>query len=65
MPHELRILHLEDDPRDSELIDALRCAGIECEVNKVGAIVMLVAVNSATAAVSMHNMRNAKKLSMR
>ena len=33
--------------------------------NKVGAIVMLVAVNGATAAVSMHNMRNAKKLSMR
>jgi hypothetical protein len=28
--------------------------------NKVGAIVMLVAVNSATAAVSMHNMRNAR-----
>lgn len=28
--------------------------------NKVGAIVMLIAVNSATAAVSMHNMRNAK-----
>ena len=33
--------------------------------NKVGAIVMLVAVNGATAAVSMQNMRNAKKLSMR
>ena len=33
--------------------------------NKVGAIVMLVAVNGATAAVSMNNMRNAKKLSMR
>ena len=30
--------------------------------NKVGAIVMLVAVNGATAAVSMQNMRNAKKL---
>jgi hypothetical protein len=28
--------------------------------NKVGAIVMLVAVNGATAAVSMHNMRNAR-----
>ena len=33
--------------------------------NKVGAIVMLVAVNGATAAISMQNMRNAKKLSMR
>jgi hypothetical protein len=33
--------------------------------NKVGAIVMLAAVNGATAAVSMQNMRNAKKLSMR
>ena len=33
--------------------------------NKVGAVVMLVAINSATAAVSMHNTRNAKKLSMR
>ena len=28
--------------------------------NKVGAIVMLAAINGATAAVSMHNMRNAK-----
>ncbi|MCM3878728.1 MAG: DUF5658 family protein [Vicinamibacterales bacterium] len=27
--------------------------------NKVGAIVMMVAINSATAAVSMHNMHNA------
>lgn len=36
MPDELRILHLEDDPRDSELmLDALRCAGIECEVMRV------------------------------
>ena len=33
--------------------------------NKVGAIVMLVAVNGATAAVSMQNLRTAKKLSMR
>ena len=33
--------------------------------NKVGAIVMLAAVNGATAAISMQNMRNAKKLSMR
>ena len=33
--------------------------------NKVGAIVMLVAINGATAAVSMHNMRNAKALSTR
>ena len=33
--------------------------------NKVGAIVMLVAVNGATAAVSMHNMRNAKTLAAR
>ena len=33
--------------------------------NKVGAVVMLVAINSATAAVSMNNMRNAKKLGMR
>lgn len=33
--------------------------------NKVGAIVMLVAVNGATAAVSMQNARNAKKLSTR
>ena len=30
--------------------------------NKVGAIVMLVAINGATAAVSMNNMRNAKRL---
>jgi len=30
------------------------------KTNKVGAIVMLAAINSATAAVSMHNMRNAK-----
>ena len=28
--------------------------------NRMGAIVMLVAVNGATAAISMHNMRNAK-----
>jgi hypothetical protein len=28
--------------------------------NKVGAIVMMVAMNGATAAVSMHNMRNAR-----
>jgi hypothetical protein len=28
--------------------------------NKVGAIVMMVAINSATAVVSMHNMQNAK-----
>ena len=28
--------------------------------NKVGAIVMLAAINGATAAVSMHNMRNAR-----
>lgn len=33
--------------------------------NKVGAIVMLVAINGATAAVSMHNMRNAKALNTR
>ena len=33
--------------------------------NKVGAVVMMVAINGATAAVSMHNMRNAKKLSTR
>ena len=33
--------------------------------NKVGAVVMLVAINGATAAVSMHNMRNANKLSTR
>lgn len=33
--------------------------------NKVGAIVMMVAINGATAAVSMHNLRNAKKLSTR
>jgi hypothetical protein len=30
--------------------------------NKVGAVIMLVAINGATAAVSMHNMRNAKRL---
>ena len=30
--------------------------------NKVGAVVMLVAINGATAAVSMRNMRNAKTL---
>jgi hypothetical protein len=28
--------------------------------NKLGAIVMMVAINGATAAVSMHNMRNAR-----
>jgi len=28
--------------------------------NKVGAVVMMVAINGATAAVSMHNMRNAR-----
>lgn len=33
--------------------------------NKVGAVVMMVAINGATAAVSMHNMRNAKRLSTR
>jgi len=33
--------------------------------NKVGAVIMLVAINGATAAVSMHNMRNAKRLSTR
>ena len=33
--------------------------------NKVGAIVMLVAVNGATAAISMQNMRNAQKLGSR
>jgi hypothetical protein len=30
--------------------------------NRIAAVVMLVAINSATAAVSMHNMRNAKRL---
>jgi hypothetical protein len=30
------------------------------KTNKVGAIVMMIAINGATAAVSMHNMRNAK-----
>ena len=30
--------------------------------NKLGAVIMLVAINGATAAVSMHNMRNAKRL---
>lgn len=30
--------------------------------NKVGAVIMLVAINGATAAVSMQNMRNAKRL---
>jgi hypothetical protein len=30
------------------------------KTNKVGAIVMMVAINSATAVVSMHNMQNAK-----
>ena len=34
--HALRILHLEDDPRDTELmIAALRQAGIDCEVVRV------------------------------
>jgi hypothetical protein len=33
--------------------------------SRVGAVVMLVAINGATAAVSMHNMRNAKMLSRR
>lgn len=33
--------------------------------NKVGAIVMMVAINGATAAVSMHNMRNARRLNTR
>jgi PAS domain S-box-containing protein len=36
MPHELHILHLEDDPRDTELMVAsLRHAGIDCEVVRV------------------------------
>jgi hypothetical protein len=30
------------------------------KTNKVGAIVMMAAINGATAAVSMHNMQNAK-----
>jgi hypothetical protein len=33
--------------------------------NKVGAVVMLAAIKGATAAVSMHNMRNARALSTR
>jgi hypothetical protein len=33
--------------------------------NKVGAVIMLVAINGATAAVSMRNMRNAKQLNTR
>lgn len=33
--------------------------------NKVGAVIMLAAINGATAAVSMRNMRNAKQLSTR
>lgn len=33
--------------------------------SRVGAIVMLVAINGATAAVAMHNMRNAQALSTR
>jgi PAS domain S-box-containing protein len=36
MAHELRILHLEDDPRDTELmVAALRGAGMTCEVVRV------------------------------
>ncbi len=36
MAHELRILHLEDDPRDTELmVAALRDAGIPCDVVRV------------------------------
>ena len=36
MAHELGILHLEDDPRDTELmVAALRDAGINCEVVRV------------------------------
>ena len=36
MAQELRILHLEDDPRDTELmVAALRDAGINCEVVRV------------------------------
>ena len=33
--------------------------------NKVGAVIMLIAINGATAAVSMNNTRNANKLSTR
>jgi hypothetical protein len=33
--------------------------------NRVGAVVMLIAINGATAAVSMHNMRNVQRLSTR
>jgi len=33
------------------------------KTNKVGAIVMMAAINGATAAVSMHNMQNAKNAS--
>ena len=36
MGYELRILHLEDDPRDTELMSAsLRDAGIDCDVVRV------------------------------
>ena len=36
MAHDLRILHLEDDPGDTELMTAsLRAAGIDCEVVRV------------------------------
>ena len=36
MAHELRILHLEDDPRDTELmVAALRDAGVNCDVERV------------------------------
>ena len=36
MGHELRILHLEDDPRDTELmVAALRGAGLDCDVVRV------------------------------
>lgn len=36
MSHRLRILHLEDDPRDAELVEAtLGAAGIDCDVQLV------------------------------
>jgi DNA-binding NtrC family response regulator len=38
MSEDLRILHLEDDPRDTELMEAsLRQAGIACDVERVDA----------------------------
>ena len=44
MPHSLRVLSIEDDPKDAELIqDLLEAEGIACEVTRVDTQAALVA----------------------